>query len=37
MVYINKTKNKIKTILGLAVEIIDQFLTGYELIVHQTR
>lgn len=37
MVYTNKSRNKIKCILALVIEILDQFLTAYELIPHQTR
>jgi hypothetical protein len=37
MIYTPKSRNKVKVILALVVEIIDQFCTGYELITHQTR
>ncbi len=37
MIYTTKSKNKIKYILTLIIEILDQFLIAYELIPHQTR
>ena len=37
MIYTAKSRNKIKVILGLIIEILDQFSTAYELITHQTR
>lgn len=37
MVYTTKSQNKMKTIMSLVIEIIDQFLTSYELINHSTR
>jgi hypothetical protein len=37
MIYIEKSRNKIESILGLVIEIFDNFMTSYELMSHQTR